>query len=51
MDVGEQEGWFEPGGWVYELYAKYPWTDDQRAAFERESNEARAAAQASRRPR
>ena len=44
--VGEEEGWFNPGGWVYEHYAAYPMSEAAHAAFERMRDEARAAAQA-----
>lgn len=46
MEVGKQEGWFEPGGWVYELYAEHPPTDEVRAYWQREADEARAAPRA-----
>lgn len=46
FQVGEQEGWFEPGGWVYEHYAAYPMTEEHRTALRQTREEAREAAQA-----
>jgi hypothetical protein len=44
VDVGAAEGWFEPGGWVYEYYRKYPRTADDIARHERHKQEAIATA-------
>ena len=42
--TGQEEGWFEPGGWIHDLYAERPLTQEDYQRLQRTREVARAAA-------